>query len=560
MNEPEIDALDRDLDLLTREAPVSGDGRTGALDRPGVLELLAMVSAVDWPDRAAGERVATAVASRLSAQNAREAGDWWSCMSAEPGDADDGHARRGHSRHRRLTGRRLIALVSAAAAIVAGAITAATAIRGGTAAPWASAAPTQVYHSRFAATVLTGQSQSAGTDRKLAGGWQLLSYVTMPGWRANYIGTPPISLSCPTTTVCYMIAARPVLASGPGYLTTPRFNLLEVSRDGGAGWTTLSLPSDVSITTPLQCPESVTTCFAAGYDAGRVVLLATTDGGLSWVARPVPGPLTGAVTLACMSDGGCVGLFQASGWAPGYNLRAQDAKVLATRDGGLTWSAGPPTPHGQLPDYLACGGTTCVLFDQLITLDNSQSVNGQGPLTVAPGTWAAWYSHDGGVTWRRGRHPDAIWTLAGPDLPEAGTMSCSDRRHCWAAMSSQQIGEPGIATAFVATSDGGATWITQPLPADRAKEFIPLAMSCPTALECYAAGGDSVGPVILTTRDGGAIWKPVHLPGTGAGTARGGGMVTSIGLIACASAGHCVAAPENNQSAHRVPVYRLGSR
>jgi photosystem II stability/assembly factor-like uncharacterized protein len=145
------------------------------------------------------------------------------------------------------------------------------------------------------------------------------------------------------------------------------------------------------------------------------------------------------------------------------------------------------------------------------------------------------------------------------DLPEWGTISCSDHLHCWAAMSSQQIGVPGIATAFVATRDGGATWVTQPLPADRAQQFIPLWMSCPTAMECYAAGGDSVGPVILTTRDGGAIWSPVNLPRTRAGSAQNSGTPEQIGLIACAAAGHCVAAPQIDESAHRVPIYRLGS-
>jgi photosystem II stability/assembly factor-like uncharacterized protein len=574
MTEPEVDALDRDLDLLALVGSVSTDGP----DRPDVLGLLAMVRAVDWPDRAAGKRVAGAVASKLAVQSVVPAAvshahpngtsepgaevtqtvDWWSRMTAEPGGRDRVDSRRRHSGHRRVTVRRLVALSSAVALVLVGVITGVTALHGGTATPGSAAGPAQVYHSRFTATVLTGQSQTAGTDRKLAGGWQLLSYVSTPDWHANYVGTPPLSLSCPTVTVCYMIAARPVPASGTN-LPGPQFNLLEVSRDGGASWTTLSLPSDVSITTPLQCPKAVTTCYAAGYDAGRVVLLTTADGGLSWTARTIPGSLTGAATLACVSDGSCVGLFEASGWAPGYNLRAPDAKVLVTRDGGLTWSAGPPTPHGQLPDYLACSGTTCVLFDQLITLDNTQSVNGSGPLTVAPGTWVAWYSHDGGATWQRGRHPVAIWTMASHDLPEMGTISCSDHMHCWAAMSSQQIGNPGIATAFVATSDGGATWVTQPLPTDRARQFIPQGMSCPTAMECYAAGSDSVGPVILTTRDGGAIWSPVNLPRRSAGSAQNGSMPTAIGLIACSAAGHCVAAPQNNDSAHRVPIYSLGS-
>ena len=442
MNELEVDALDRDLDLLARSGP--SPAITSAPDRPAMLALLAELRAADWPDRTAGERIAGAVAAQLDARSARDAGpaataDWWSRMTA---DRDSGgRGRRPPRGHRRLTARRSVALVSAAAAVLAGLITAA-AIHGGQTAPSIPPAPAQVYHSRFAAAVLPRQPLSAGPGRVLAGGWQLLSYVTTPGWHANDIGTPPLTLSCPSTTVCYMIAARPVPVSGWGYQTTPRFNLLEVSRDGGGSWTTLSLPPDVSITTPLQCPESVTACYAAGYDAGRVVLLATADGGLSWSARPIPGSVTDAATLTCTSNGSCVGLFEASGWAPGYDRQAPQAKVLVTRDGGLTWSAGPPTPRGQLPDYLACAGPTCVLLDQLITLDNSQSVNGTGPLTVAPGSWTAWYSDDGGATWQRGRHPAGLWTMASHDLPESGTISCSDRLHCWAAMSTQQVGQP----------------------------------------------------------------------------------------------------------------------
>jgi hypothetical protein len=575
MNEREVHALDRDLDALTQDDRVG----TAAADREDVLKLLAMVPDTDWPDRAIGEMIAEAVAVKVGAERSQHHGapvaaidhtrahvglkifeaEWAEARSGiGAGDASSGPARirRPHLKEHRPAMRRAVALASAAAVAFVAAITA-MAIRGGTVNSSSAGGPPQVYHSRFAATVLSGHSEPAPKDWKLAGGWQLASYLSTPGWHANDIGTSPISLSCPTTSVCYMIAARPVPVSGFN-LTNPQYNLLEVSQDGGASWTTLSLPSDISITTPLQCPVSAASCYAAGYDAGRVVLLATTNSGQSWSARQIPGSLLFADALACTSDGSCVGLFEAKGWAPGYYLKANDAKVLATRDGGLTWSPGPPTPHGQLPDYLACGGTTCVLFDQLITEDNSQSVNGGGPLTVAPGSWAAWYSHDGGATWHRGKHPDSLWTMASHDLPQAGTMSCSDRLHCWAAMSSQ-IGEPDIATAFAATSDGGATWVTQSLPVQRARQFIPQGMSCPTARQCYAAGGDSAGPVILTTWDGGTIWSPVNLPKTNTGDGQGGGAAHGIGPIACAAASRCVAAPENSQSAHWVPIYSLGS-
>lgn len=576
MNDSEVNALDHDLDALAqRDQP----GRTGA-DRDDVLELLARIPAVHWPDRDAGERVAKAVAARLGAERADDAIPAAAAMAHPNGQiglkifdtngagppsrsfADDA-ARvryRGRGRHlgpRRLARGRSVAAVSAAAVVVGAALTA-VATHGGALDLNHFTGPPQVYHSRFAAAVLPGYSTVAPKGGKLAGGWQLLSYLSTPGWHANDIGTPPDGLSCPTTTVCYMTAARPVPASGPGYLTASYYNLLEVSRDGGVSWTTLSLPSDVSVTTPLQCPVSATTCYAAGYDASRIVLLATSDGGHSWSARPVPGPVSFADALACTTHDGCVGLFVEKGWAPGYHLSAQNAEVLVTRNGGLTWAAGPPVPHGQLPDYLACGGTTCVVFDQLITQDNSKSVNGDGRLTIAPGSWSAWFSHDGGATWRRGHHPGSLWTMASNDLPEAGTISCSDHLHCWAAMSNE-IGEPGIATTFAATRDGGATWVTQSLPVQRARQFIPLAMSCPTTLQCYAAGGDSAGPVILTTRNGGKIWTPVNLPKTSSGSHHKIGIEPTIGLIACAAAGQCVAAPDDSQSAHMVPIYSLGA-
>jgi hypothetical protein len=123
---------------------------------------------------------------------------------------------------------------------------------------------------------------------------------------------------------------------------------------------------------------------------------------------------------------------------------------------------------------------------------------------------------------------------------------------------SGDIGQPAIATAFAATSDGGRTWVTEPLPVQRAQQFIPQAMSCPTRLQCYAAGGDAVGPVILTTRDGGTVWSPVNLPRTDAGGLQRSGLEPIIGLIACPAASSCVAAPLTDYSAHWVPIYRLG--
>ena len=552
MSQAQTDAFDRELDsLLTGQ-----DDPSREVD--DLLVQLARIPAAQWPDRAAGQRVGARVAAALGLDQPAERQPAVLALPGPSAGSDNSPPARPRlqprSRPRLRSQRRTrTAVLAAAAALLT---TAAAALIAAGHDPGGPRPQPLVFHSRFTAIVIAAGARTAPTTR-LAHTWQLVSYLTGAGWRAGKIGASTSDLSCPNVAVCYLSAARPVPISGYD-LPSPTYNILEVTRDGGASWTALSLPADVSIRTPLQCPESATTCFAAGLDAHRNVLLFTADGGRSWSARPTPAPGDAASELTCPTDSKCVALFSTPGWAPGYKDHAYNAVVMATSDGGRHWSAGPPAPHGQLPDYLTCGGSTCVLFDQLITEDNSQSVNGTGPQTVAPGSWAAWYSHDGGTTWQRGQHPASIWTTASHDLPNPGTISCSGQLHCWAAMS-DQIGQSGVATAFLATTDGGVSWTAQQLPVRRARQFFPLAMSCPTARQCYVGGGDTSGPVILTTTNGGATWSPVSLPATHVGQASKTGLLPDAGALSCATATHCVATLLSDGSAHSVPVYSLGA-
>jgi len=543
MSDSQIDALDRALDSLG--ADPSGPGRTDG----DVLGLLAQIRAAEWPDRGAGQRVTAQVAAALGFdQPAAGQRAHIELLRPGAGRGSGESARRGSRRRARPA----VLAMAAAAAIAAAAVL----VAAGAGLIGGPPRPPLVFHPRFNATVIAAGSAAAPV-RSRAGTWQVVSYLTGAGWKAGRVGASTNDLSCPSGSVCYMSAARPVPISGYN-VPSPTYDILEVTRDGGTSWSALELPADVSILSPLQCPVSVTTCFASGTDAGRSVLLFTADGGRSWSARPTPAPADSISELACTGNQQCVALFQTSGWAPGYYLRASNAIVMVTRDGGRSWSAGPTAPHGQLPDYLTCAGSTCVLLDQLITSDNSQSVNGDGQQSVAPGSWTAWYSHDGGISWQRGQHPASIWTTASHDLPNPGMISCSDRLHCWAAMSNQ-IGQSGTATAFVATTDGGVSWTAQQLPVQRAQQFIPLAMSCPTARQCYAGGGDANGPVILTTVNGGAAWAPVSLPATHVGPVDTTGTLPAVGLLSCGAAAQCVAALQTDGSAHSVPVYSLGS-
>jgi hypothetical protein len=511
MSHGDIDELDRQLDAINRRT-------AGAGPDDDLLAGLARLTPLQWPERAMADRIV----ARL--------------VAAAP-SAGKGPRQRGLSR-RRLSHR--VALVAAAVIVVIAAVTAVIAGSG-------SAAP--VFRAHFSATVLR-PARPARPARHQRGQWALIGYFTEYGWHAHYNSYAPNTLSCPSAVLCYLTAAKPVPVP-----QSPQFDVLEVSRDGGQSWTTLGLPSTMSISTPLQCPESGTICLAGGYDAGRVVLFRTADGGHTWTAYPVPGAVQYADQVSCTSARVCVGIFTTP-------MTAAGSEVLVTSDGGRTWGPGPALPRGQHPDYLTCQRGTCVLLDQLDLTDNAQSVNGNGPLTVAPGSWAAWVSHDGGIHWQRGRHPASAWEMPGNNgLPESGAIACSDARHCWAvaSTSASALG----ATAVLASTDGGNSWTVQPLPADVAGRFLPESVSCPTARQCWIGGmlgtrthgqlSQLTSRAVLETGNGGASWRLSPIPAAMAGRPDG---TSNLALFACPAAGRCIALPAS-QTARRSPVFVL---
>jgi hypothetical protein len=561
MNQFDIDALDHDLDLLGQARTSQRQPSVQMLEdgerldgwTADLLGQLAGVSAVDWPDRAAGDRISERVAAALGAEPGRPLpGAAPLPVPALFGQLDLGVPRRagpaptpvpGAGQSHRTTGRarlaRRPAMLVAAAAVALAAIGTATVTS-----LTASTAP--VFRARFVARVLQRAHPGVtGPDRRRAGQWQFASYLTMPGWRAHDLSDPPDTLSCPAAAVCYVTAAHPT--SNPA--NQDNYNILEVSRDGGASWTALALPTDISVTTPLQCPISPASCLAGGYDAGQVVLLKTDDGGLSWSARragPTSRNWTGyADQLACSTNLRCTGIFETPG----------SYQVLLTANGGRSWSAGPASPHGQQPDYLTCRGSTCALFEQLLTSDNAQSVNGDGPVTVAPGSWTAWYSHDGGAHWRLGAHPGSVWTVPSNDVPASNSISCSDPMHCMALASTSY--SPDGPSAILVTVDGGANWSVRQLPADIAKRFFGLAIGCPTTRQCWAGGTSGTNRLLLATSNGGMSWSLVTLPRTRVGRAEAA-QLTGLGLVSCPAASRCIAMPFAAQDTSQVPVYSLG--
>ena len=137
------------------------------------------------------------------------------------------------------------------------------------------------------------------------------------------------AISCATATSCEAVGGNVVLAT----------------TDGGATWATQTVPAGVSSLTGISC-VSATTCEAVGYNYNTVtststgVVLATTDGGTTWVTQTTPtgtGTLTG---VSCATATVC----EAVGATTSFGLA-----ILATTNGGATWTAQIVPVGGQQP-------------------------------------------------------------------------------------------------------------------------------------------------------------------------------------------------------------------
>jgi hypothetical protein len=142
--------------------------------------------------------------------------------------------------------------------------------------------------------------------------------------------TPDLtSISCPTVSTCYTIGRYTQLAPVGVYVGT----VMLATRDGGASWSR-KLITNRSSTLPviISCPTSTLCRILAlttsdGYPAE---ILSSSDSGATWQAKPLPArfpaldeatfSLDCATTLACTASGGSYGRF------------------ATTTDGGAHWT------------------------------------------------------------------------------------------------------------------------------------------------------------------------------------------------------------------------------
>ena len=285
------------------------------------------------------------------------------------------------------------------------------------------------------------------------------------------------AISCPSATTCYVVGQNSNGLGGDIIATS----------DGGANWTSSTIPAGAEEINAISCP-STSTCFAVGFSGTEGLVLATTNSGSSWTTESVPSGEGALFSISCPSATTC--------------FAAGNSGAIGTTDSGATWTA-ETLPSGvtflsriSCPSVLVCFGV----------------LNGQEVFVT---------TSNGGASWT---NLNSLPT--GPNGFQSSGLSCPSTSDCYVT------GQTSISqTDVLSSTDGGSTWHTY---ADTA--FFGGAISCPSTTTCYVVGSDSVE----TTANSGSSWTVVSAP-TGA---------HYLSDISCPSTTACQAVGQGNQSGH----------
>ncbi len=253
------------------------------------------------------------------------------------------------------------------------------------------------------------------------------------------------------------LSARP--GAGVWAVGDPR--LAFASTDGGANWTT-SHPEqtiDPDVFRGVACSDA-----KHGWAVGGDTIVTTGDGGKTWTTHRQGSGFLRAV--AC-SDSQHV-------WATGSQGDGNLPLVLASSDGGATWTELHVAVHGNL------------IRVAFVDSRHGWIVGGDenGPTSFILATT------DGGAHWHVQYR--AAWPIQLPGL------AASDPRHAWVVGWTQGSTNrtPGL---IIATTDGGVHWKTQ--LSGNADALLSIAF--PDGRHGWATGQ---GGAILATKNGGKTW------------------------------------------------------
>jgi photosystem II stability/assembly factor-like uncharacterized protein len=279
------------------------------------------------------------------------------------------------------------------------------------------------------------------------------------------------------------------MAVGSTGASLPGSGVVLSTTDAGVTWNAVAAPTGALTVMSVSC-SSVTECLAIVSDGSLIWSATSTNFGQAWQrAGNLPYLFLAGDDLSCTVSGPCL----VAGYVPTGTGTGEGAVALST-DSGQTWSlASVPNGIGVLhsatcsdaADCLAAGSTSASVSD------------------VVPAQGALLHSTDGGHTWQP--------ATGGPPVSDVFDIECPSTKVC-AMVGTVWKGTPAVGTGGVAQSgDGGTTFHLS------SAAYVPLtliALSCPTATACFAAGGDSLARITV------APPKPRHHRGgtQGAGT------------------------------------------
>ena len=294
--------------------------------------------------------------------------------------------------------------------------------------------------------------------------------------------------------------------------------------DGGATWGAQDSGS-AGINASLNSVRFVdsTHGWAVGdsYDAsayGTSVILATTDGGATWSAQdPGSAGIGGSLKSVFFIDA-------AHGWAVGDSFDASGyyagPVMLATTDGGATWTARDVSSVGG--SQLSLGAVT------FADTNHGWAVGSTGGDKVS-----ILSTSDGGATWSAKAVRDGHDGMGGASLH---SVCFVDAKHGW-AVGGAGGEDPSCLPIIIATRDGGATWNTEKVPRAYGDAYL-YSVTFVDAEHGWLVGANVLdrAAIVLATSDGGTTWKAqdTGIPGELAGHDRSAALTS----VAFADATH----------------------
>lgn len=331
-----------------------------------------------------------------------------------------------------------------------------------------------------------------------------------PGARKSKKATLAIGVA--VIVLIGVAVALPILGS-----TKKTVPVTVLAGSGAAGWAPQTYPSGLNLAAghlfSVSCSSS-TDCWVVGNSATsggsqRAVILATTDGGTSWVSQGLPQTTVGngLATNGHLFSNSCVS--RTDCWAVGTT--SASLAIISTTDGGASWisDAYPPSlASAHLLSVSCAAGTACWAI--------GASASGT-PIIVATSM--------GGSSWVEQSFPAS----AGISNNGLYSISCPTASACWA------IGGSPKGLVLLRTDDGGTTWSVMPLSSGATFYARVLSsIDCPTTSICQITGlskGSANGSAVagIGTENGGKTWTEDSFP-------PGSGSLLSV---SCVDSGAC---------------------